>query len=200
MLRLWRVLPRAKACLSFSGRGAWRHRSTLSRPPSCCSGDVSFWRGGGLTGLRNIGVFVRRMTRRFSTRSGPLKLPHEVLGVGPNADKEEIKKAYFNLAKKWHPDVNKSSEATTRFSKMTKAYDYLMDPGRGWDGDAASDGVREPARPPPAHEQTSSGPDWGGYHWAASLYGLGEESNFDDHNTGKEDHTKKPGGGRGKKR
>ena len=68
---------------------------------------------------------------------------------------------------------------------MTKAYDYLMDPERGWDGDARADGVREPA--PPPGEMTQSGPDWGGYHWAASFYGLGEETTFDE--KGNVDHS-----------
>eukprot|EP00466_Bigelowiella_natans_P020627 jgi/Bigna1/139510/aug1.51_g14218 len=129
------------------------------------------------------------MISEFSS-STRLQLPHEILGVGPNADKAEIKKAYFDLAKRWHPDVSKDKSAPVKFARMTKAYNYLMTPERGWDGDARADGVREP--PPPPGEQTQSGPDWGGYHWAAEFYGLGKESDFESESV---DH-KKPGGGR----
>uniref|UniRef100_A0A7S3Z933 J domain-containing protein n=1 Tax=Lotharella globosa TaxID=91324 RepID=A0A7S3Z933_9EUKA len=145
------------------------------------------------------------LRRRFLTNSnkhkmrflsvghrGRLEHPHEILGVGPNADKDDVKKAYFNLAKKWHPDVNKSEAAAARFARMTKAYNYLMSPDRGWDGDARADGVHEPS--PPPGEESQSGPDWGGYHWAASFYGLGEESEFDAHAEHKPTykHKKKP--------
>ena len=42
----------------------------------------------------------------------------ELLGVSKNSTSGEIKKAYFQLAKKWHPDVNKSPEAKEKFSKI----------------------------------------------------------------------------------
>ena len=39
------------------------------------------------------------------------KNPFEILGLSENATEEEIKKAYHRLAKKYHPDENKSPEA-----------------------------------------------------------------------------------------
>ena len=41
---------------------------------------------------------------------------------------EDIKKAHRNLARRWHPDVNKSSEAVIRFIEMQTAYDVLNNP------------------------------------------------------------------------
>ena len=52
---------------------------------------------------------------------------YEVLGVSRNATQEEIKKAYRNLARKLHPDVNKAPDAEERFKEVKEAYDVLSD-------------------------------------------------------------------------
>ncbi len=55
---------------------------------------------------------------------------YEVLGVNRKATPEEIKKAYRDLAKKWHPDMNQDNkkEAEERFKEISEAYEVLMDP------------------------------------------------------------------------
>lgn len=53
---------------------------------------------------------------------------YEVLGVSRNASQEEIKKAYRELAKKYHPDVNPGNkEAEARFKEASEAYAVLGD-------------------------------------------------------------------------
>lgn len=52
---------------------------------------------------------------------------YEVLGVGKNASQEDIKKAYRTLARKYHPDVNKASDAESKFKEAKEAYDVLSD-------------------------------------------------------------------------
>ncbi len=53
---------------------------------------------------------------------------HQVLGVPANATKSQIKKAYRRLAKQYHPDRNKATNAAAKFDELTKAYDYLTQP------------------------------------------------------------------------
>ena len=52
---------------------------------------------------------------------------YEVLGVGKESSLQEIKKAYKNLAKKYHPDHNKSSDAESKFKEVQEAYENLSD-------------------------------------------------------------------------
>lgn len=53
---------------------------------------------------------------------------YELLGVSKSASAAEIKSGYRKQALKWHPDRNKSAEATEKFKQITKAYEVLSDP------------------------------------------------------------------------
>lgn len=53
---------------------------------------------------------------------------YEVLGVPRNASYEQIKKQYRILAKRYHPDMNKSPDSNTSFGKLSRAYQTLNDP------------------------------------------------------------------------
>jgi len=54
---------------------------------------------------------------------------YEVLGVAKTANADEIKKAFRELAKKWHPDRNpdKKAEAEEKFKEIAEAYSVLSD-------------------------------------------------------------------------
>ncbi len=53
---------------------------------------------------------------------------YKILGVSKNASKEEIKRAYRRLAKKYHPDLNPGDkEAQEKFKDINEAYEVLSD-------------------------------------------------------------------------
>ncbi len=53
---------------------------------------------------------------------------YQILGVQREATQEQIQKAYRALARKYHPDINKSPDAEERFKDINEAYDVLKDP------------------------------------------------------------------------
>jgi molecular chaperone DnaJ len=52
---------------------------------------------------------------------------YKILGVTKSTSETEIKQAYFSLAKKFHPDINKSKDAKEKFSEINLAYETLGD-------------------------------------------------------------------------
>ncbi len=76
--------------------------------------------------------------------------PWKTLGVNEGASEEEIKKAYRNLAKKYHPDRYANSpmkdEAERKMQEINEAYDFLMKQGANassaWNGAAGQNRQR----------------------------------------------------------
>ncbi len=91
---------------------------------------------------------------------------YKVLGVERADDEEVIKKAFRRLARKFHPDVSKVADASTRMQEINEAYEVLRDKekraaydqvGQGWKGG-------QEFRPPPGWDSgfEFSGPPNGG--------------------------------------
>jgi molecular chaperone DnaJ len=53
---------------------------------------------------------------------------YEVLGVSRSSSQDEIKKAYRQMARQWHPDVSNAPDAEARFKDLNEAYEVLSDP------------------------------------------------------------------------
>ncbi|MQL87984.1 hypothetical protein Taro_020518 [Colocasia esculenta] len=83
--------------------------------------------GNGMRGAGFPGAW--RPSRSFhGTRPMCVRDYYEVLGVSKNASPSEIKKAYYALAKKLHPDTNKDdAEAERKFQEVQRAYEVLKD-------------------------------------------------------------------------
>ena len=58
------------------------------------------------------------------------KNPYDVLGISPNASDDEVKRAYRDLTRKYHPDANVNNPladlAEEKFKEVQEAYDMIM--------------------------------------------------------------------------
>lgn len=106
---------------------------------------------------------------------------YSVLGVARDATADQIKKAYRQLARKYHPDVSKEPDAAARMSELNEANAVLSDPERRAAYDAVGQG-RQPGEaftPPPGWDagfefsgQGASGMDAGEFSdFFAELFG-----------------------------
>lgn len=74
-------------------------------------------------------LVVDRLTTRSLHTTGLLsqKDYYKILGLKRGVSAGEIKKAYYQLAKKYHPDTNKEAGAAKRFQEVQEAYEVLSD-------------------------------------------------------------------------
>ncbi len=93
---------------------------------------------------------------------------YATLGVGKDAAKDEIQKAYRKLARKYHPDVNKDPAAEVRFKEIGEAYEVLKDADKRkkYDQFGSAWKTREQTGAPP--------PGWENIQWD-----FGEGGGFD---------------------
>ena len=53
---------------------------------------------------------------------------YKIMGLAKTATKDEVKRAYKKLARKFHPDVSKEKDAEAKFKELGEAYEVLKDP------------------------------------------------------------------------
>lgn len=90
---------------------------------------------------------------------------YEILGVKREATDSEIKSAYRKLARKYHPDVNKTKEAESKFKDINEAYEVLSDKAKRqrYDSLGANWQGGQNYTPPPGFEQFGFGGQGGNY-------------------------------------
>jgi curved DNA-binding protein len=76
---------------------------------------------------------------------------YKTLGVARDATQDDIKRAYRKLARRYHPDVSKESDAEARFKEVGEAYEVLKDPEKrvAYDRLGANWNAGQEFRPPP---------------------------------------------------
>ncbi|MDX2162148.1 MAG: J domain-containing protein [bacterium] len=58
--------------------------------------------------------------------ANPLQVYYDVLGIHPSTDRDLIKRAYRHLARRYHPDVNDTAEATQKMQQLNDAYARIL--------------------------------------------------------------------------
>lgn len=106
---------------------------------------------------------------------------YETLGVPRTASAEEIRKNYRRLARKYHPDLNKSAGAEGRFKELAEAYEVLSDAEKRkkYDALGADWQQGQEFRAPPGWENThfayrGAPPGGGGRMRAEDLHGFSD--------------------------
>jgi curved DNA-binding protein len=99
---------------------------------------------------------------------------YQTLGVTRDASADEIKKAFRKLARKYHPDVSKETDAEQRMKEVNEAYTVLSDPEKRAAYDQLGQGYRpgEEFRPPP---------DWdAGFEFSGGGFAPHQAADFSD--------------------
>ncbi|KAG6869168.1 hypothetical protein C0993_012267 [Termitomyces sp. T159_Od127] len=105
---------------------------------------------------------------------GASRSPYDVLGVKPDATQAEIKKTYFALARKYHPDTNPDKGAQDKFVEIQEAYDTLKDEKKRAAFDKFGSASQQPGFDPNAFAHAGAG----GFSGFSAGRGFSGFSNF----------------------
>ncbi|XP_076446224.1 dnaJ homolog l(2)tid, mitochondrial-like isoform X2 [Babylonia areolata] len=122
----------------FGANQPYRCASTVSLPQYCHSVYRSLLSlQADIAGKHSAHHITRSGVRSVHSSSSNNKRDYyDVLGVPRGSDNSAIKKAYYKLAKKYHPDINKEDpDAAKKFQEVSEAYEVLGDDSKRRDYD-----------------------------------------------------------------
>ncbi len=99
---------------------------------------------------------------------------YQILGIDRDAPQDEIKRAYRKLARKFHPDINKTPAAEKKFKEVGEAYEVLKDPEKraAYDNFGSNWQQGQHFQPPP---------DWdAGFEFSGAGFDRTEQTGFSD--------------------
>jgi molecular chaperone DnaJ len=106
-----------------------------------------------------------------------MKDPYKLLGIGKSATQSEIKKAYYQLAKKYHPDQNKDPKAREKFVEIQHAYEILSDANKRAQFDQYGAGAFDSNG---GFQGPFAGQEGSPFDFAGQGFGFGGGINFED--------------------
>src|ERR1700681_2241630 len=94
---------------------------------------------------------------------------YKILGVDRSADEKAIRKAYRDLARRYHPDMNPGDKAAeSKFKEINEAYEVLSDEGKRAKYDQLGENWQQAGRGTP-------GGQGGGFDWSSGGGSFGGE-------------------------
>jgi hypothetical protein len=91
---------------------------------------TGYWRVAGFQSVPKSANGHQRTKQRkqekVETPASILEKYYELLGVDEDATYEMVRKAYRLLARRYHPDLNRSLDATTKMQQINEAYDAIV--------------------------------------------------------------------------
>jgi len=108
---------------------------------------------------------------------------YKTLGISKKATAAQIKKEYRKLARKYHPDVSKASDAEQKFKELGEAYEVLKDPEKRklydqYGADWKTGKEREQYQKQQQYQDAGFGSGGGGFDFGGGFENAGQYSDF----------------------